>query len=102
MRKLFATSIVMAGLVALPAAAQTAPDPNAGRGTGDTASQSTDPNRGDMGRTTTSRDNDRDRGHDFNLGWLGLLGLAGLAGLRRRDHDHARVVDNRTTGTNRV
>lgn len=79
-RHLFQTAVVLAGLAAMPLAAQTAADPNQGT----TTPQGThDPMPGTAG---SNRDYTQDRDNDFNFGWLGLLGLAGLWGLRRHSN----------------
>lgn len=83
MTRFFATGMMLAGLVVLPAAAQTPSDPNR-------------PADG----TTTTRETDRDD-NDWNLGWLGLLGLAGLIPRKTKVVHQDRLVDNRT-GTPRT
>lgn len=64
-KRIVQMGIMLGGLTALPALAQT-----------------TAPERD---TTTTTRPDTREDG-GFDLGWLGLLGLAGLLGLRRHGH----------------
>jgi MYXO-CTERM domain-containing protein len=96
-KRYFTTALMMAGLAAVPLAAQTTADPN--KSSDQTAAA---PAPAPMDQRNDAA-NDRDNRHDFNLGWLGLLGLAGLAGLRRRDHrDRTAITDDRTTNPNRL
>jgi hypothetical protein len=88
--RILQTSLMLAGLAALPTFAQTGDAGTGGTGTGATGTGGT----GYPNSTTTYPQ--QDRGREHNYGWIGLIGLAGLAGFARRGHhDH---VDRNTTG----